>query len=290
MSSSYRRPGLRDRLSLLTPRKLRLMGLAFLAAAGALLGVGALAAHLEAPLEAPLIALTAPFAVMGLAAIGLWLLLLASARASYERRVMEYVSREEAERIEREVDSALPQDLEGREVVRRLEVRRRLEELYRARAEAEFLERLRRRLRFKAGEEVLSMVSRQWSGSATFLLMLPLVILGAMLLSGLMGWLILAALLLMAIYFSSSNYSVLYIATNRRLIKRVYSSSLFRRSESGEEIRWSAVKDMKVSRGRRGVKVRLKGEGEVVDVDRLKGEDVERLLKVIEEQVKAARR
>ena len=287
---SYGRVGLRDKLSLMPPRKLKLLGVAFFAAAGAMLAFGAALTWLGLKPPHPALAISAPFLIMGLAAVGLWLVLLSSARSSYERRMLRYISREELEKVEREVEAELPSDLEDRELVRRVEVKRRIEALYNAKVEAEFLEKLKRRLRFKAGEVVLSMASRQWSGSTFFLFLLPLILLGTIILSGAMGWMVLILLFLAAIYFSSSNYSVLYVATNRRLIKRVYSSSLFRRSESGEEIRWSAVKDLKVTRGRRGVKVRLKGEDEVVDVDRLKGEDAEKLIKVIEEQVALAKK
>jgi membrane protein implicated in regulation of membrane protease activity len=133
------------------------------------------------------------------------------------------------------------------------------------------------------------MASRQWSGSTLFLFSLPILLLAAMLLSGPMGWGLMALLLLMALYFSSSTSTVLYVATNRRLIKRVQSSTLLSRSERAEEIRWSAVRQVKVSRGRRGLKIQLKGEEEIVSIEGLKAGEAERLLKVVEEQVSAAK-
>ena len=280
--------GCRDRLSIVSPRDLKLAGGLFLLAAGLLFLVGLLAVHLGLAQIPLALALALPFLLMGLVAVGMWLFILASARSTLERRIAKYVSTEERARIEREVEGEL-QGLSGKEleVAKKVLVKRRVEELYQRRAEAEFMEALKKRLRFKAGESVLAMASRQWSGSTLFLFSLPLLLIAMVVLSGFLGWALLAVLLLMALYFSSQTQSVLYIATNRRLIKRTQSSSLFRRSEGGEELRWSAVKQLKVSRGRRGLKVQLKGEDEIINVEGLKQEDAERLLKVIEEQVAA---
>jgi hypothetical protein len=282
--------GLRDRLSAATPRSFKLAGLTLLSAAGLTFLLGLLNAYFSL-LQLPLpLALALPFILMGLAASGMWLLLLASARTSLERGVARYVSAEERARVEEEVEEELKElREEDRAAARRLLVRRRLEELYRRRAEEEFLEGLRRRLRFRGWESVLAMASRQWSGSTLFLFSLPILLLAAMLLSGPMGWGLMALLLLMALYFSSSTSTVLYVATNRRLIKRVQSSTLLSRSERAEEIRWSAVRQVKVSRGRRGLKIQLKGEEEIVSIEGLKAGEAERLLKVVEEQVSAAK-
>jgi len=281
---------LRDRLSAATPRSFKLAGLTLLSAAGLTFLLGLLNAYFSL-LQLPLpLALALPFILMGLAASGMWLLLLASARASLERGVARYVSAEERARVEEEVEEELKElREEDRAAARRLLVRRRLEELYRRRAEEEFLEGLRRRLRFRGWESVLAMASRQWSGSTLFLFILPILLLAAMLLSGPMSWGLVALLLLMALYFSSSTSTVLYVATNRRLIKRVQSSTLLSRSERAEEIRWSAVRQVKVSRGRRGLKIQLKGEDEIVSIEGLKAGEAERLLKVVEEQVSAAK-
>lgn len=282
------RPSLRDRLYVASPRSLRLAGALCLLAAGLALLAGLLCAHfgVEVP---PLAALSLPFVLMALAATGMWFFAAAWARSSLERRVAKYVSKEEVARIEKEVEEELSSAGRIGEVAKRAEVRRRVEELYRRRAEEEFLEALKRRLRFKAGESILSMASGQWSGSTLFLATLPLILIASIILGSWLGWLLIAMLMLMAIYFSSLSQSVLYVATNRRLIKRTLASSLLRRSERGEELRWSAVKQVKVSRGRRSLKIRLVGEGEILDVEGLRPSSAESLLKVIEAQVAAAR-
>lgn len=281
--------GLRERLYVAPPRRLRAAGALCLAAAASSLLFAIALPYLGYEIP-PLASLATPFAFMALALAGMWLFMLASASSSFERRVSKYVSKEEVARIEEEVERELSSvEAKARELAKRVMVKRRVEELYRKRAEEEFLEALKRRLRFKAGESILSMASGQWSGSAVFLAILPMVLIASLVLATWLGWLLMAVLLLMAFYFSSLTQSVLYVATNRRLIKRTVASSLFRRSERSEELRWSAVKQVKVSRGRRGLKIRLRGEGEIIDVEGLGRDRAEQLLKVIEAQVSAAR-
>lgn len=290
MGAGLVKVGLKDRLSVVAPRSLRIIGLAFLSIAGFVLLLGLLAVHLSLVEIPASLALFLPFILIGLVAVGMWLIMLASAKSSLERRIARYVSRDELAKIEAEVESSLG-DLAGRdrEVARKVLVRRRVEELYHQRTEQEFLEALKRRLRFKAGESVLAMASRQWSGSTLFLFSLPLLFIAMIFLSGSLSWLLLAVLLLMALYFSSSVQTVLYVATNRRLIKRVHSSSLLRRSEHGEELRWRSIKHVKVDRKRKGLRIQLKGEDDIINIEGLKLSDAERLLKVIQEQVAVAR-
>ncbi|MEM4699557.1 MAG: hypothetical protein QXT74_01240 [Candidatus Nezhaarchaeales archaeon] len=281
-------PSLRDRLYVASPRGLRLAGALCLLAAGLTLLVGTLHAYwgVEVP---PPVALSLPFILMALVTAGMWLFATAWARSSLERRVAKYVSKEEVARVEREVEEELSSMGRVGELAKRAEVKRRVEELYRKRAEEEFLEALKRRLKFKAGESILSMASGHWSGSTAFLATLPLILIASVILGSWLGWLLIAMVMLMAIYFSSLSQSVLYVATNRRIIKRTLASSLLRRSERGEELRWSAVRQVKVSRGRRSLRIRLVGEGEILDVDGLRPSSAEALLKVIEAQVAAAR-
>jgi len=288
---NLRRVGLKDRLSLMPPKKLKLLGILFFVIAALMFLIGLAGFWFGLPSPPLMLALALPFILMGFVAAGMWLILFASARSSFEKRISKYVTSEELAKIEEEVEKELSPDLkeEEKKLLKQLGVKRRVEALYNAKVEAEFLEALKKRLRFKAGEEILSMVSKQWSGSTLFLFSLPLLLIAVIVLSGYFGWILLLVLLFMALYFSSSNYSVLYIATNRRLIKRVYSSSLFKRSETGEELRWSAVKQFKVSKGRRGFKAQVKGEDEIITLDRLKGEDAEKLIKVIEEQISLAK-
>ncbi|MCX8205456.1 MAG: PH domain-containing protein [Candidatus Nezhaarchaeota archaeon] len=287
---AWLRVTLKDRLYAASPRGLKLLGALCFSSAGFLFLLNVLLAHYGYMEALPPLALISPFALMGLMFAGMWLFMAAWASSSFERKVARYVSKEELARIESEVEAEL-HSLKGKgaEVARRVMVKRRVEELYRKRVEEEFLEALKRRFKFKAGESILSVASGQWSGSTIFLLTLPLIIIASVVLGGWLSWLFIAVLMLMAIYFSSLTQSVLYVATNRRLIKRTLSSSLLRRSERGEELRWSAIKQVSVSRGRRSLKIRLKGEGEILDVDGLRPSSAEQLLKIVEAQVAAAK-
>lgn len=282
-----RRVGLKDRLSVASPKKLKVSGIFLMGTSAFVLIVS----FIPWPTPLPtLLAAALPIIMASLFLAGLWLLFLASLSSSFEKGLSKYVSSAEVSKIEEDVESELPLDLKNRELVRKVEVRRRVERLYRMRLDQGFLESLKKRFKFKSGEEVLTSASMSTSGSASIMFLLPFLILSSIILMPYTGWSIIILMLLMILFFSSSSYAELYLVTNRRLIKRTRSSTFLRRVDRSEELKWSTVREVKVKRGRRKLKVKVVGEGETVNIEKLKPSDTERLLKFIEEQVALARK
>ncbi|MEM2313031.1 MAG: hypothetical protein QXK12_05145 [Candidatus Nezhaarchaeales archaeon] len=212
----------------------------------------------------------------------------------FERSVKSYLGEVEVERITLDVKRRIPADLPERrkKAWYVFELKRALREAYYRKAEREGLERIKRSLKLRPGEEVIEML-RVYSPSSPGYLMLIVILMAASiaLLNPSLGFMMVLTAFIFMAFMPTGSMLNLYVLTNKRIIKRTVASSMFYRGiRRGDEIKVSSLTKLDVKRRKSKLSVIVKDGTDTLTLDKIPIGQGERFVSLIQRVLEERRK